>query len=171
MGYNINKDGSVSRNGTSSILEKYPEFNFKLSSTNDKRGVSQKLVLFFACLVLIWGEMLCGVGFAGVFLSNQPVGYLLCVIPCIVIPILLVFLIKWYLNSPTKSQVSDYIQSTTGKTICVKEGKFGVLNNFNNKLIIPTMYDKLTWAKKDQLLRAELKGKSFLIDIHNNRLK
>lgn len=74
-------------------------------------------------------------------------------------------------SNPTKSQVSDYIQSTTGKTICVKEGKFGVLNNFNNKLIIPTMYDKLTWAKKDQLLRAELKGESFLIDIHNNRLK
>ena len=171
MGYSINKDGSVSKLGNTSVLEIYPEYNFKPTTINDKRGVSQKLILSFACPLLILGWIGCGVGFAGVFLEDQPMGYLLCIIPCIVIPILLVLLIKWYLNSPTKSKVSDYIQTAKGKAICVKDGKFGVLNNFNNKLIIPTMYDKLTWTQKDQLLRAELKGESFLIDIHNNRLK
>lgn len=159
--------------GNMSVMEKYPEYGFIPTSLNDKRGTLQKIILFFATLVFAYF----GLGFTigGIIEScegDPALGFVMIIGGVSILTIYYLLIIsKWYINTFPKSHIADYIQSTKGKTICVKDGRFGVLNNFNNHLIIPTIYDKLSWTQKDKLLRAELKGEVFLIDIHNNRLK
>ena len=165
-------ENNHSKKDAKSILETYPEYNFKPTSINDKRGASQRIKLFFATLVFGFLGLFLAIGGFDFSFEREPLGFAMLIGLVIIIVIYYLLIIKkWYQNTPTKSQVADYIQTTDGKTICVKDGKFGVLNNFNKNIIIPTMYDKLTWTQKDQLLRAETMGESFLIDIHNNRLK
>lgn len=79
------------------------------------------------------------------------------------------------------TDIADYI--STSKTgvkkgygifignyaIFAKNNKMGMVNGIN-QIIIPAEYDKLSWSEHKDVLRAELDGRSFLIDIHGNVL-
>ena len=171
---------NYSNRDTQSILEKYPEYGFKSTSVYNKCSLGRKWLMALYTFLLVFGGFLACSGIGSLIFyvilnvkhPDQPAGitslilfgvFMLLAIPSLVI--------GWYNKGTRTSSFADYIQSKGRMRFFVKDGKFGLVNGFDFKILIPALYDKLSWNQKNEILRASLNGQSFLIDINNNRLK
>lgn len=109
------------------------------------------------------------------------VWFLEVIFACWIFPIICwLILIKYYkkksivktLRPSFKDLNIDYIQTPQdglNYLFVVKDYKFGLLCVKNQKIVIPTMYDQLTWKTKDMMLEAKEGNNIFFIDVNNNK--
>jgi hypothetical protein len=174
MGYSINKDGSVSKYNTSSVMERFPEYQFR-PTTLAQPKFRLKLFVLFSILECIAMFLLASlVFFLCVEIFRIEPEYVI-VVPWIIWLGGSFIAIrntrkKWY-KKVDLIKVADYCQTKGRKLFFVREGRMGVLDAASYDILVNAIYDKLSWVENGQILRAELNGYSFLIDIHNNRLK
>lgn len=187
MGYSINKDGSVSRNSSSSILEKYPEYNFLITSTLQKKqlqyGIGYKLTALWCVSLIIvalsifltnlfdllstyddfWKERY------STFMSYIQEIYAYeytwgVIILSIIVLLIFIFFLSVYkiTNLPKVTEIADYIQNVNSRNaFFVKNGKFGIVNMFNGEIVIKACFDQLKWFDDK---------KSFILSNRDNKL-
>lgn len=161
-----------------SVMERFPEYSFMPTTLCDKRSPWRLIsLIFFISMILTLSVLAHATLF---YLYKNLYGdvpdeelqvFSWPLIIGIIDVFILIVIINWYKKGPRLSQVADYVQQREILTIVVKNDKMGVLTMNTYQIFVPIIYDKLSWEQKGKLLRAELNGESFLIDIHNNRLK
>lgn len=174
MGYSINHDGSATRYSTSSIMEKFPEYQFRPTTLTQPKFRLKLFVLFsiLECIAMFFLASL--IFFICVEILRVEPEYVI-VVPWIIWLVGSFIAIrntrkKWY-KKVDIIKVADYCQTKGRKLFFVKEGRMGLLDAVSYDILINAIYEKLSWVENGKILRAELNGQSFLIDIHNNRLK
>lgn len=168
---------------------KFLGYNFIPTSLTKQHAAKHKLVLSLVLILIILVTII-GVGFGTHLMVDGDwsapwndlrfwrrywwdwgfFGMVVLLLIITIIPVVLELIIRWYKHTPNRRKIADYVQKKRGYILFVKDGKFGVMNNYNNKILVPALYDKLTWFKKKKILIAELSDEQFLIDIHNNKL-
>lgn len=150
-----------------SILSRFPEYGFKSTSVYNKRAVGRKWLFFLYTILVVFG----GYAIIGGFeLYRLQMGYNIFWLHTLSVFLLTGGLINWYTKGNLNSSFADYIQTKGKMRFFVKDGKFGLVKWNNFKIFIPAIYDKLMWVQENEVMKATLNGKEFLIDIHNNKL-
>lgn len=175
-------NGTYCSENTQSILEKYPEYGFKPTSLHNKRASGRKWLLALYIFLGIIGGVYLISGVVALFVyiiigleedQADSIGGITSLVLFIAVymPLFLAKIILWYRKGILSSLFADYIQTKGKMRFFVKDGKFGLVKVSNYKILVPANYDKLTWNQRYETIMATLNGTSFLIDVHNNRLK
>lgn len=69
---------------------------------------------------------------------------------------------------------TNIVENTFQYVVFVKDRKFGICNYpklfLKAKVMVPPIYDKLSWKKRNKILYAIKDGKEWLIDVYGNKL-
>lgn len=184
-----NRDETMKWPWSKSIMEMYPEYGFRPTSlVPSPRPVNIFLLIGVASLCVVFSHIIVLYG-AGIINELSILDVItLDVIPSVIlITISIVFIWKGNKekqrrkNTPTIKlvEVADYIQCK-GKcqirypyAFFVKDHKFGLIVlkiGGEIKVLIPAIYDKLSWKEKGKILIVERNNQTYMIDIYGNRL-
>ena len=159
----------MKKNDQKSILEKFPQYGFQPTSLCNKRPAGRKWLCGFLIPIELFATTYTIDGI--VYAISWELDMLFLWIYGFIIGITIVVLtIRWLVRTPRIASIADYIQSKKGITIFVRDSKWGILNNRNHKVLVPAVYDKLSWLQMKKTLRAYKDGETYVIDINNNRL-
>lgn len=171
--------------GNISILAKFPEYGFKSTTIYNKKPPRQVrgliLSIIIGLLVGIYGVAGATAGMYELLegkINYNTIDVVLTIFAIALASIYLYVYIKYVIvlrykrwNGIRTISFADYIQSKGRMRFFVKNGKFGLVKWKNFNIQVPAMYDKLMWVQENEVMKANLNGEEFLIDIHNNKLR